>query len=338
MTPQPISRRLAHSSCRVAPTIGIDLLAAKVWWRGIAKVEQLLFRDIPEVHTLRPSQIARLPQELVELIISYFIHDTPALLACSMTCYSWYIAAVSHLHHTLTTDVGPSISRKHMWPRPLRNSYNLGLLPLVKRFRFRTRYNPFTPEKLDRSTLRYFSALTNLQELGIDDLQVPSFMPNIQRYFGHFIPTLRFLALREPGGSSREILYFIGFFPNLQDLKICYDFPVEGWEDAAGADLVPLSVPPLCGRLTLTCSTKEKLVEDMIAFFGGLRFRYVDLFRVKCARLLLGACADSLEGLRLYPADPYGEEFPKKRGQQQANSSFFNRQPRSRALGFRPVT
>jgi len=49
-------------------------------------------------------------------------------------------------------------------------------------------------------------------------------------------------------------------------------------------------------------------VKDMITFFGGLRFRYVDLFRVKCVPLLLGACADTLEGLRLYPTDPYGEE------------------------------
>jgi len=74
-------------------------------------------------------------------------------------------------------------------------------------------------------------------------------------------------------------------------------------------DLVPFSVSPLCGRLTLVCFTKEKLVMDMIIFFGGIRFRYMELFRVKGARLLLGACVDSVEGLRLYPIDPYGEEF-----------------------------
>ena len=49
-------------------------------------------------------------------------------------------------------------------------------------------------------------------------------------------------------------------------------------------------------------------MKDMITFFGGLRFRYMALFRVKCVRLLLHACADTLEGLRLYPTDPYGEE------------------------------
>jgi len=60
-------------------------------------------------------------------------------------------------------------------------------------------------------------------------------------------------------------------------------------EGTAGADLVPLSVPPLCGRLTLICFAREKLVKDMITFFGGLRFRHMELFRVKGVRLLLGA-------------------------------------------------
>jgi len=253
-----------------------------------------------------------------------------------MTCYSWYIATVPHLHHTLTTrnSLTNNDDGKSNWPRPLRNSYNLGLLPFVKRFNFRTSFDPFTPEKLDRSTLRHFSALKNLQELGIDELRVPNFMPNIQQYFGHFTPTLRSLALWEPVGSSRQILYFIGLFSNLQDLKISYHFPKREREGVAGAKLVPLSVPPLCGRLTLKCFTKEKLVKDMIAFFGGLRFRHVDLFKVKCVRLLLGACADTLEGLRLYPTDPYGEELLSRGGSSERTQAIIHRKPRSRVLGF----
>ena len=122
------------------------------------------------------------------------------------------------------------------------------------------------------------------------------------------MPTLRSLVLWDPIGSSRQILYFIGLFSNLQDLKIRYITLEEEWEGTSGAGLIPLSVPPLCGRLVLARFTKEKLVKDMITFFGGLRFRYMDLFRVKCVPLLLRACADTLEGLRLYPTDPYGEE------------------------------
>ena len=54
-------------------------------------------------------------------------------------------------------------------------------------------------------------------------------------------------------------------------------------------------------------------MRDMIALFGGLRFRYMDLFGVKCVQLLLDACAETLETLRLYPTDRYGEETLKRR-------------------------
>ena len=193
-----------------------------------------------------------------------------------------------------------------MWPGPLQNSYELGLLPFVKRFRIRLDNHKFS---LDSHAQRYFPALTNLQELGIDHLQLPSFMQTIHQCFGHLAPTLRFLALRNPQGSCGQILYFIGLFPNLQDLKLCYDFPTKERESTVDAGLLPLSIPPLHGRLTLTCFTREKIMEDMIALFGGLRFRSMDLFKVKCVRLLLGACAGTLETLRLYPTDPYGGEL-----------------------------
>jgi hypothetical protein len=258
----------------------------------------------PETPTAYPCPIARLPHELLNLIISHFIYDKRTLLACSLTCYSWYIVTVHHLHHTLTTDNDYFHDSKRYWPKPLRRSYNLGLLPLVRRLRIRSRdYPDFTSWKLGWFTLPYFSALTNLQELGIDNLQVSGFISNIQQYFGHLLPTLRFLALQNPQGSSRQILYFIGFFPNLQDLKIQYAVPKDEQESTDDATLVPLSTPPLRGRLTLTCFTRESLVKEMILLFGGLRFRHMELFGVKCVQLLLEACADTLETLRLYPTD-----------------------------------
>jgi len=250
------------------------------------------------------------------MILSHFIYDKRSLLACSLTCYSCYIAAVPHLHHTLTTDDYEYhlTDKKPLWPRPLQKSYQLDLLPLVKRFRIRLGpRGEFTPKWFgNKHTLHCFSALANVQELGIDNLQVSSFMPNLRQCFGHFSPTLRFLALKQPRGSCRQILYFIGLFPNLQDLKLTYPVPEDEPESTADAMLVPLFMPPLQGRLTLTCFTRESLMKDMIAFFGRLRFRHMDLFRVKCTRFLLDACAETLETLRLYPTDVYGEEFLKK--------------------------
>ena len=145
------------------------------------------------------------------------------------------------------------------WPNPLRKSYNLGLLPLVKQFRIRAEYCKFGRAQLNWYTLGYFSVFTSLQDLGIDNLQTPEFVPNSRRYFEHLSQTLRFLALKEPVGSCRQILYFVGLFPNLQDLKLNYSIPMEEHDGVDDVALVPLSVPPLRGRLTLICFSRDKL-------------------------------------------------------------------------------
>jgi hypothetical protein len=41
-------------------------------------------------------------------------------------------------------------------------------------------------------------------------------------------------------------------------------------------------------------------VKELIAVFGGLRFRYMDLFRLEGGPLLLDACAETLDTLRLH--------------------------------------
>jgi hypothetical protein len=260
-----------------------------------------------------PSPIAELPVELTEEILSYLVGDMDALLACSLTCRSWYLTTVRHLHYSLTTDHDsvPPMDRTHpmQWPEPLKKMYEFGLPPLVKRLRVRVWYFNawFTPKELEGCNLRYFSAFKNLQELGIDDLVVSSFIPNLRQYFGHLSPTLRFLALRRPYGSSRQIVCFIGLFPNLQDLKIHYLSLSDEGETTADTTLVPLSSPPLRGRLTLALFTRKQILKDMVTLFGGLRFHRMDLFGVKCLPLLLEQCAETLETLRLYPTDPYGE-------------------------------
>jgi hypothetical protein len=198
---------------------------------------------------------------------------------------------------------------KYQWPAPLEEAYELELLRFVKRLRVRQSGVEFTPEWLDDSTLRYFSALTNLSELQMHNLQVSSFMPSIQLYFGHFAPTLRRLSLLEPKGSCRQILYFIGLFPNLQNLTLRRPLLIGEEDSAANLALVPLSTPPLCGSLMLVSYEGKALVEGMIESFGGLRFRHMHLHEVKCTRLLLEKSAATLEGLRLYPTDSYGEYF-----------------------------
>ena len=75
----------------------------------------------------------------------------------------------------------------------------------------------------------------------------------------------------------------------------------------------------------------------MITFFGGIHFRRMDLYGVKRVWLLLDACGDTLEKLRLHPTDPYGEEFCKLGGGVGELNRPIRRQPGD-ASASRPVT
>ena len=229
---------------------------------------------------IRSSPFGKLPQEIVEEILSYFICDIRNLLACSLTCRSWYLATVSHLHYSLTTDESPYASedKNYQWPGPLEKMYEFGLLRLVKRFRIRHWYNGrrFTPEDLGGRNLYYFSALKNLQELGIDNLQVSSFIPDLRECFGHLSPTLRLLALGWPKGSSRQIMYFIGLFPNLQDLKLQYPILIEEYNNVFDASLIPVKNGWVSGgfrylvcRPVVTCERRTIHTRATDYYIGG---------------------------------------------------------------------
>jgi hypothetical protein len=182
---------------------------------------------------------------------------------------------------------------------------------LVKKFKHygTDHMNPgFSPKRFNRRLLRQFLELTNVQELAIDDLDIPSSMPMPQQYFGHFPPTVRSLALKGPFGSRRQILYFIGLFEHLEDLTLIAGiFDLGEDEQADDLTLVPPFAPPLRGRLVIHSFAMMGFLEDMIRLFMGIRFRYMDLINVEETPLLLGACAGTLETLRLYMGDIHCE-------------------------------
>jgi len=247
------------------------------------------------------------------MIVAYLTYDTHSLLACSLTCYSWYIAAVLHLHRTLIISTyWRCRNDKFRWPKPFLYMRELGLLPLVTEFQINTHLHTdpdgFSPKFFNCCTLRQFSALSNVQELGIGYLNIHKFMPKIRRYFGHFLPTVRSLALTKPKGSHRQILYFIGLFRHLADLKLLDG--VSNSQEGPTIDLTPVPPfsPPLRGLLTMKNFRSVGFLKDMIDLFGGIRFRYMDLLDVDGMRLLLNACVETLEILRLYPGDFRGEE------------------------------
>ena len=190
----------------------------------------------------------------------------------------------------------------------------LGLLPLVEKFRICNddafaHPEGFAPNRLKTALLPRFLALTNVRELDIERLNIPDFIPSIQRYFKNMLPTLRSLTLRIPHGSPRQILYFVGQFQHLEDFTFFLwfgrHFPEETAKDLT---LVPPFTPPLRGRLTLRYIDEVLFAKTMIDLFGGIRSRHMDLYYVDGTSLLLGDCAERLETLRLYLDDPRSQQ------------------------------
>ena len=166
----------------------------------------------------------------------------------------------------------------------------------------------------------------NLQEIGVDDIQVHTFMPVIQQCFGHLSSTLHSLPQKSPGALADISC------TSLDSSRTSSSATLAPWMKTADAELIPSSVPSLRGRLTFTCFTRENLVKDVITVFGGLSFRYMDLFRVKCALQLLDACAETLETLRLYPIGVRSEGFLTMREGNGLNQAIHSRRPGAPAL------
>lgn len=267
--------------------------------------DSVKIQEFPEEQHLA----SRLPRDLVDMIVSY-IYDFNTLLSCSKTCHSWYFAVLPSLHYSLTTSYTGN-SGPGERSIPLQESYGLGLLSLAKRFSILTEDWGGSTQRFRKCNFGYFSALQNLRELRIDNPLVPSFVQNVEQYLDRFPPAVESLSLSGNGASCRQILYLIGLFKGLQDFKLCDFDPAE--EDEVTANLAPFPrfVPPLRGWLTLRfLSSGEEFLDGMVAIYGRLRFRCVDLWEVGCMQRVLGACTDTLETLQLHEDNPYGEEFP----------------------------
>jgi hypothetical protein len=239
----------------------IELLAMRVRHRTRVWIQRMRSGDTPhETSTTRPSPITRLPPELVEMVIAHLFYDTRSLLTCCLTCYSWYLAAVPHLHHTLITPpyfVG--LTGQPWWPDSFRTMHKLGLLPLVRKLQIQgwkkvpnfVKPPSFSPKLFDPHILHQFSALNNVRELGIDNLDIPSFMPNIRHHFGHFLPTVRSLALREP--LKVHAVRSSSLSDHSNTWKISHSYTMHSYskkEPLGDLTLVPPFTPPLRGRLT----------------------------------------------------------------------------------------
>ena len=278
------------------PTIiaGIERIANTVWYRSKVKLKGALVRRDPGNPT-DPRQSRTFPPEIVERIIDHLMFNVPTLKACAATCFSWYNITIPYLHHTLTLGTWDR-DKSRRYPTLLASGYKLGLLPFVKQLQFeKDILAPWViPAILDHRSMRHLHALVNLQDLMITDLDLSYFPAGAGKYFGHFSPTLQSVALVYPKGTRRQLLEFLRLFPKLDDIEILHYHSEDEALEALDPWLIPIK-GGLRGRLVLRDLGGERLLKDMIVAFGGLRFTSVYLQDVSGARLLLEACADTLQ-------------------------------------------
>jgi hypothetical protein len=232
------------------------------------------------------------------MIIIHIAHDHRALKECSLTCHSWYIAALPHLHHTVTLTGRTEL-------KPLYKLRRLGLAPLVKEIQVvQTSRMWFVPWAFDSRDFGCFSDFANVQTLTFECLEISLFMPDVERYFGHFPPTLRSLTLSSVFCTPRHLSHFLSLFPNLDDIAI-WQFSMHRHNlTAANTKFVPFPAPRLRGRLALRMFDSVETWTDIIDSGGSLQFHCMDLWMVgSCALVLFEACAKTVETLRFYAAD-----------------------------------
>jgi hypothetical protein len=275
-----------------------------VWHQGKATINRLL-NNMPFRMRATHKLSSCMPYDIVEMIIAHLACDLATIKTCSLTCRSWYTAAAPHIHRTLSLSdgLGP-LSKLH---EPLSELRELDLMSLVKEIRVMQRGDSrwFVPQAFSPSDLRCFLAFANVHTLQIRHLDINCFIPGIERYFQQFLPTLRSISLYSPICSGQQLSYFLSLFPNLDDLDIEW-FPPSS-VPIHTMEFVPFSTPKLRGRLTLRDFRSMETCTYLIAGCEGLRFQYMDLRNVGgCAPILLKACAETLETLRVDTAEDTG--------------------------------
>ena len=277
---------------------------ASVWLRGKTKVNRLFCNTSPEVNIAHESTCC-LPYEIVEEIIAYLLRDRDALKACSLTCRSWYITAVPHIHRSLLLG-NKKLAKPRDILKPLSELRNLGLTPFVKQITIRQWLSRcwFTPQAFSPRNLRHFSAFTNVQTLKLENMDISSFVPGIERYFEHFSPTVRSITLWDPCCTPRQLSHFLSIFSNLNNIGIWGVSARPPKTTVPDDDLTLFSKPKLQGELGLSGSHWTETWTHLVTLCGSPGFNCMNLYKAgDCARFLLDACTETLETLRFSPAD-----------------------------------
>ena len=168
--------------------------------------------------------------------------------------------------------------------------------------------------------IQHLRTLTNLRSLKARGLDIPSFIPKVEGYFGAFFGTLQSLELESPVGDHKQILYFACQFPNLRDLKITNIGSDPNSVYNGGHHFDIKTSPPFDGTLDLQWDVNLEsergsmgphlILSDLIALPSGCNFQTLKLS--ECVggnlQLLVDACAPTLECMA-FTGGQFGASF-----------------------------
>lgn len=251
-----------------------------------------------------------LPDDVIHEIFSLL--DMESLKSCSLTGKAISGPAKPFLHQTLSLTPQRRRDGVQSWPREPNTPGNWnefkglpvlgerGLLQYTRHLSIFLNRNPLFPHDLQRH-IQYFHTLTNVRSFKTCWLDIPSFLPKMEEYFGSFYGSLQSLELEHPRGDHKQILYFICQFTNLRDLKIKGLQPHAHSMRNGGLHFDINTFPPLDGVLDLemfsgTIDMGVTLVLNSLVTVP-LNFRTLKLSgcTVDHSKLLVGACSSSLE-------------------------------------------
>jgi len=262
-----------------------------------------------------------LPEDVIYEIFSLL--DKEALKSCSLAGQALSRSVKPFLHRTLY--LTPRNRSGSPTERNTPGDWNelkgfpiLGQRDLLQHARHLSIFlgrNPLFPHDL-KPHVQYLRTITNLRSLTTRWLDIPSFMSEMEEYFGAFLESLQSLELEYPRGDHNQILYFVCRFPHLRDLKI------KGTQDHihsmrnGGPHLDIKTIPPFDGVLDLEFNSDKgaHLVLSELATLP-LNFRVLKLFgrSATSSQLMVDACASSLEFMS-FTWHWGGGSFPRTRG------------------------
>ena len=203
-----------------------------------------------------------------------------------------------------------SLDPKREWPKPILGVYLLRFFPFIKNV-WVCGGQPRRGFPSAATRLPYPALLVNIiqrRRLEMHQLDIPSFVPEVWRCFGHFSPIAQSLSLMASRGSSQHVGFFVNLFQNPEDFSLHYNGSDHGPGYTPGGEtLIPPFIPPLRGWLAVWNMNVKPFIEDMNNLSGRIRFTRLVIFGLTKVSYLLRTCARTLRILRSYPNDPRGE-------------------------------